>query len=499
MDVARILLSHGVETDVLNVEDQSPLHLACKAANREMISLLLEEGASTLTVDTTGKTPIDLLPLDSEDIKEILENPPTPTMKLRELYLQLQQENMLKIQSTSVSVLNHDGIVVDENGQSNHNYDNNTLNVTQGVDTDTLTAENHHGDLFNNVTMEDDGTYFEPVEDNIKDPVLVIWPPAQRQVRCGLEHFKLINAENLVIGVSSDDSDVFALLNWSGLIETLEHFGIVSIIRKIEPLYFYEAKMRFAVDINACGGRHRYELTVTTELVQLVASDNTGFLYGLYALIQLLQLHSDVKLFQDGYSLVEIPPVAISDWPDTPNRGILWSYQSQCRLGLTYLQDNIQLFSKLRLNQLYLVIDVANTRKNHEDNENQSDFDSQEKSKELSLRIQKNRNRKLMSRKNAVVTSDKQTMKDGMNVKHELSQGDHISITDDTYENEAVTGTEAVDGGRGEGEITSLWSVLGDVCDKYCVELIPTVVISNVYDRYADTDTYRLSSHLKYC
>jgi hypothetical protein len=64
--------------------------------------------------------------------------------------------------------------------------------------------------------------------DAAKSPLLVLWPPAQRQVRSGLEPFVMHSAESLLICVASESVDVFPLLSWSGLVDALDRFNLVA-------------------------------------------------------------------------------------------------------------------------------------------------------------------------------------------------------------------------------------------------------------------------------
>lgn len=110
-----------------------------------------------------------------------------------------------------------------------------------------------------------------------------------------------------------------------------------------------------------CEGRHSYRLSIEHESIIIIASDPSGLLYGLYALVQLLQLHCEVNM--DGSTtVVYVPPIILHDFPDVPNRAILWSYRKNCCMNLATMKSHIDLFSILRINRLLLVIDpVVNT------------------------------------------------------------------------------------------------------------------------------------------
>lgn len=90
----------------------------------------------------------------------------------------------------------------------------------------------------------------------------------------------------------------------------------------------------------------------------IIASDHTGLLYSLYAFIQLLQLHSEA-IVKENVTTVYVPPVVLIDRPDVMNRAILWSYSHNARICQNLMKQNIELFSKLRINILLLSLDLS--------------------------------------------------------------------------------------------------------------------------------------------
>lgn len=140
--------------------------------------------------------------------------------------------------------------------------------------------------------------------------------------------------------------------------EVLDRFNITADVKRNSQSPGRDvAKIRLCVDGNICPGRHRYQLIVSDEQVSLVASDSTGCLYGIYAFIQLLQLHSELKV-SNGNNSVWLAPISIRDWPDIPNRGVLWSFRDGARTGFQGMRETVDLFSRLRINMLFLVIDT---------------------------------------------------------------------------------------------------------------------------------------------
>ena len=73
--------------------------------------------------------------------------------------------------------------------------------------------------------------------------------------------------------------------------------------------------------------------------------------------MQLLSLHTDVEK-SSGVTTLSVPSVSIIDYPDVANRGVLWSYRKDARSSSSNMRTTIELLSKLRINQFYLVIDT---------------------------------------------------------------------------------------------------------------------------------------------
>jgi len=312
------LISHGFDINTVNGEGQTALHIAAKNLNYELIELLLLEGANVDFSDNMGKIALDVLPKENESIKSILENPPKPTMIYRSEY---ESINACLIQNAALNASRDSA----EDGAFRSQYI-----ASKQEEEDEEDDEIH------------DGT----------DPLLVFWPPTQRQVRRKLPPLVLNNSETMLICVASIDIDIFPLLTWSGLMDVLDRFGLIAQAKRSSP----GAKIRLCVDKNICPGRHKYEIQIGPDQACLTASDSTGLLYAVYSFVQLLQLHSDIVV-KDGVTYVNIPSITIRDWPDVDNRAVLWSYRTTARTSATGMKETIELLSRLRINLIFLVVD----------------------------------------------------------------------------------------------------------------------------------------------
>ena len=204
LEVAKVLILNGIDVNVTNAAGQTPLHYACKAMNVEMTLVLLLEGASVTAMDDKGKMPIDWMPKANDDMTSLLNNPPSPTMVLRNAFL--ASEALAAITALGEDNGDDVGYLLEEEFEGQ------------------VGQEGHEG-------HDDDDEYIafrstDAFEEATKDPLLVLWPPAQRQVRCGLEPFVMHSAESVLICVASETMDVFPLLSWSGLMDALDRFNL---------------------------------------------------------------------------------------------------------------------------------------------------------------------------------------------------------------------------------------------------------------------------------
>lgn len=346
IDVARLLLSYGCDVNIKNANGETCLHLACKHKNYELVSLLVQEGVDVNAVDNSGKAAIEhVLSADrSENIEliiKLLQNPPSPTRECHALFLATNKD-LLRQSPKHVPNASNSFDLPAEAG----------ANDAEGADGDYLyDADDTNGNDVESVASSDDEDLEET--DNTQ-PLLVFWPPTQYQRRRKQLPLVLSSANPVLICVASTDIDIYPLLTWSGLMDTLDRFGLNTQVKRSSA----GAKIRLCVDNRIYPGRHRFEIQVNPEQISIIASDSAGLLYAVYTLVQLLQLHSDVSV-SDGVTRLYIPSILLRDWPDIESRGVVWSYRNQIRTNATNMKSVIELLSKVRINLLFLVVDPA--------------------------------------------------------------------------------------------------------------------------------------------
>jgi len=354
LNVATVLLANGCNVNIINGEDQTPLHLACKGKHYELIRLLLDEGADTTKFDRAGKIPGEYLTAGSNPaIEELLLHPPSPSLKLHFQHEKLKEEVAAKQQLLLQQRLMHlqeERTTREPAGGSGEGPRSRTHSHSTDLDAEV----DIDADVEVGAELEHSG------EDSGKELLLIFWPPVKRQVhKRGTPPLVLRNNANLLISVANNDIDMLPLLTWSGLLETMDALGFQVQIKRSTS----GSKIRVCIDKNICPVANSYELKVGSEQIFITAGDSAGLLYGVYTLIQLLKLHSDAVEDSAGVLNVAIPAISISDRPDVSQRAVLWSYRQQVRTSTARMQEQIELLSRLRMNTLFLVVDPLNTLK----------------------------------------------------------------------------------------------------------------------------------------
>ena len=450
IEVARLLLASGIDVDAVNSEEQTPLHIACKGMHVPIIQLLLSEGASLKSLDILGRSPKDLVPSQSDEIEKLLSSPPEPSMTLRNTYLKsklptIEEKKLLDSFPDEISAsLSEISQTLGRRQSSNGGNTNSDIVQSfrdQSVDSkrNSIWQGTNHDDA-DDTDLEEFGLIEKSTSYNNKDiPLLVLWPPTRKQIPLGQQQSLMLSSlETVLIYVACDSVDIFPILKHSGLIDVLERFHLSSQVKRASKESVQgDPKIRFCVDNNLCPGRHSFEIIITSENISILASDSTGGLYGLYALIQLLQLHSKLKMYPDGAMALLISPIILRDSPDIMNRGILWSFRRKVRTSFQIMKENIQLFSEVRINMLFLVIDstTVDDAKFQLMNNDQEEYKYQGGEKE----------------------------------GEEEGKGDECRNEHENFiENEVIS---------------SNIKAFDEICENVCVELIPTVILSSVYQR----------------
>ncbi len=180
------------------------------------------------------------------------------------------------------------------------------------------------------------------------------------------------------------------------------------------------AKIRLSLNPHVCPLREGYQISVNLDQVVITGSDYAGLTHGVHTFLQLLQLHSLISKDQADITYVKIPAINIIDYPKIPVRSFLWSYRRFIHFHDDVCKDFVQILSKLRVNRISLIIDPICSQ----DTESKQSGDDQD--------------------------------------QHQL-----LSSNGRNTENEA---TESI-------------FILDELCDKYCVEIVPTILISSINDR----------------
>lgn len=147
-NAVKILTNKRALVNIANNDGQTPLHIACKNANQEVISALLEVGADPTLADKNGKDCLDKCPMSEDEIAAMREK---------------QQEAVGAAASAAAAILDQAAALT--------------------------TEEDEEGDEGNGEKEGD------------RLPLLVLWPPVQRQFRSSTECLLLSSDEFLFLQV----------------------------------------------------------------------------------------------------------------------------------------------------------------------------------------------------------------------------------------------------------------------------------------------------------
>ena len=459
--VAKVLLSSGIDVDVTNLEGVTPLHTAVKMVNVGMIKLLLSEGASTGSRDHSGKAPIEHLQDDNDIVENLLKFPPTPTLTLRNAFINDRNESCeIRAAESNISTISSSLL----NREMRPEVTSKSVNGN-GADTEESTTQQKENRSAAKLSVSLRGLKDSYGEEDVEAsggnelPLLVLWPPAKRQIQCNTEPFVLKSSETIIIHLSCESADIYPILKQSGLLEILLNFKMNTSVQQPGRGATNGAapsipQIRLCVDADLCPGRHRFEIKVTSDQVSVLASDPQGGLYGLYALTQLFQLHSELNQRLDGVIEFKTARIAITDWPDVMNRAIMWSFRKSAQTTFAALRDMVDLISKIRINVLYLIIDTVDDE---------------------------------------VAVCQDDLMQEKGNTEEEITA---------TEEKEDVKSSEKKDMTLSDQDsndaVTSHIAALDEICDAACVELVPTVTISSIKQRLSST-LLRKFNHTMIC
>ncbi len=354
IEVTKVLVGLGANVNVLNKDTQTPLHYAAKSGSMELVKYLINNGADTSILDSQNHTAYDLIPKKNVELIELYKS-----LDTKQSYVISEgavDPNLTSSKSSPTIVTQSSSIDID-NSLEKINY-NHLANPSPRASDDKrhinkyIDEDSHVTDCPSITTLEQ----------------FPIWPsPQYQQLYSNLSHFELSNDNLVIISVESNDIDMFPLLSWSGLMDTLHDLGLQTQVTRFNT----SAAISLCIDTNLCPGRHHYELHINgyqdisdKGRISIAASDITGLLYGIRTLIQIIHLR-DYFMTKQGDSInnyqngIFLPSLTVIDWPDVHNRGVMWSYRNGVQSSSNDTKHLIKLFSELRLNQIYLNIENA--------------------------------------------------------------------------------------------------------------------------------------------
>jgi hypothetical protein len=122
------------------------------------------------------------------------------------------------------------------------------------------------------------------------------------------------------------------------------------------------AAIRLSIDPAQVGRSQGYKLVVEDGGIVIVGNDGAGAFYGVCTLCQLLELTQG----EAASGTITLPAVQIVDWPDYPNRGIMFDVTRDRVPTMATLYELVDFLASLKLNQLQLYTEHTFAYRGHE-------------------------------------------------------------------------------------------------------------------------------------
>jgi hypothetical protein len=340
VDIVTTLLVYGANIYEIDKDGNTALHIAVKYSYLDIVIILLNENCDSHIKNKEGQTAVDIA--STEEIKSILMQPIEPSM----VYTRQSEQRFSELMKM----------------QSKIDGEEDELIRRVLVDSGFLSESENEGEEEDErqnkavITEESINEASDPLQVELLKRDLMLWPLPKRHNFTAAPPLELNTSELVLVGVASKSIDILPLLTWSGFSALFSRLKIGFEVQRSPTL----AKLRLCVDASLCPGTHRFQLEVTSSYASIIASETTGLMYALNLFVQYLQLYGEVQEIS-GVSRVFMPCIEITDWPDVPNRAVMWSYKESCLSASASLKTMVDLFSKLRINRLILLLgdDVA--------------------------------------------------------------------------------------------------------------------------------------------
>ena len=338
-------------------EGNTALHIACKHNYTSIAKLLLWKNAAALDVrNKNGELPINKVSENNEELKLLLQSPSSSSecnheivqaaaLKMKEL-LERDVLNDAEENARVRAALQEAGFISNDNDDEEEEEEEEEEGKEESPSSSGTSAGGKDTTIHPSIDAAAPTVTISYVK---KD--LFLWPFPQRYEFTELEPLLLPISQPLVLCVLSKTVDILPLLRGSGFLDLFERLHMAIEVQRLSSA----AKVRLAVDSNLCPGINRYLLSVTSTAISITASDTAGFMHGLQALTQYLQIYAEAFSLK-SISYIKVPTIDISDWPDVLQRAVLWSFNETSLSSFSLLSSLVELLSKLRINRLLLLL-----------------------------------------------------------------------------------------------------------------------------------------------
>lgn len=273
VEVGMLLLDLGGNVNITNSAGQSCLHAACRARNADFIMMLLKYGVNISLLDVDGKLAVEYLPDDGASLSDLADiiNKHVEGYSGNSIPVAVQNtsgaldinQKMQAISPLQLAVSELKRIGSDHEGQYERDSVVSSIDNGSGYESDSGWDEVNMGHASPEKASRIAARGLKYIPHDINTKQIIIWPPAQRQVQysaLSASHMKLLLHSDVPVIISSASGgiDIYPLLTWSGLVDTLENLGFRSQVQRGTS----RAHVKLAISQDICPGRHRFEIRI---------------------------------------------------------------------------------------------------------------------------------------------------------------------------------------------------------------------------------------------
>ncbi|XP_064600438.1 uncharacterized protein LOC135466719 [Liolophura sinensis] len=361
------LLAAGVDVNLVDSHESknTPLHWAATYGSWQMVQSLCSRGASVLSVNGSGCTPLHdaVRRGDPQVIEELLVSQADPHVTITEgndkgknaFDLAAGRPELLNLLNHPPERLISDQVdPLPEKTDKVHSISSLTSTATDTAKGDHIPngpVPHHHSPQLTSPTFEKASAFShltDPPKPVITDETLgLLWP--QPQMILQKEGRPFCPEKKLPVYIADGPHRNLheVLSRWQMRQPMFKDLGIELCLDILSPTSDYSSPHIIChLNPRLCTGPGSYRLNITHKQLKLICDDLSGLNYAISTLIQLFRLYKD----NDG----KIPLLQIDDWAEFRMRGVLVDISQGRVPNMTLLRNTIDVLSLMRVSHIHL-------------------------------------------------------------------------------------------------------------------------------------------------